>query len=372
MMNKNSIMAVDRMLRDVRQSDAFFGGIVMLFAGKATSSSVPHFSLTIALGDIRQCLPVVRRGMRSEAVNATITNAEFWPIVRQLHLDVNMRVRAMNDEAAAEFSKWLLGVGDGVAINDGNTIDIPAIMRLPRGADRPELCRAIYPNIAAINPVDISGCATYFTNRAILAPHNHSVGILNDMLIDDFPGEAHVAFSVDQAFQDGTLTDVPDEFLHAQELPGFPPHRSVLKVGCPIILLRNLVPSEGLCNGTRLIITQIASRVLGCRIVSGTFQGKDVLIPRIKLTSAANSGLPFSLHRRQFPVRLAFAMSINKAQGQSLDHVGLDLTIPVFSHGQLYVALSRSTSSNSISVLLSPDANGKTPNIVYREVFTND
>lgn len=80
------------------------------------------------------------------------------------------------------------------------------------------------------------------------------------------------------------------------------------------------------------------------------------------------SHLAFKFSRRQFPVQLAFALTINKAQGQSVKYVGLDLHIPVFSHGQLYVALSRATSSGRVCVLL-PDGHTATPNVVYLEVL---
>jgi hypothetical protein len=84
----------------------------------------------------------------------------------------------------------------------------------------------------------------------------------------------------------------------------------------------------------------------------------------------SNETLPIPLRRRQFPVRLAFAMTINKSQGQSVKHIGLDLRISVFSHGQLYVALSRCTSGNRIKVLLPPDQQDMcTPNVVYREAL---
>ncbi|KAG5561533.1 hypothetical protein RHGRI_004541 [Rhododendron griersonianum] len=73
--------------------------------------------------------------------------------------------------------------------------------------------------------------------------------------------------------------------------------------------------------------------------------------------------------RRQFPVKLAYAMTINKSQGQSVKFVGVDLRTPVFSHGQLYVALSRCTSGDLTSVLLSSDASNSTTNIVYPEVL---
>ncbi|PIA65500.1 hypothetical protein AQUCO_00100776v1 [Aquilegia coerulea] len=78
---------------------------------------------------------------------------------------------------------------------------------------------------------------------------------------------------------------------------------------------------------------------------------------------------PFQMARRQFPVRLAFAMTINKSQGQSVKYVGIDLRNHVFSHGQLYVALSRCTSSNRISVLLGNEDDDKTTNVVYPEVL---
>ena len=82
-----------------------------------------------------------------------------------------------------------------------------------------------------------------------------------------------------------------------------------------------------------------------------------------------STGLGFILRRRQLPIRLAFGMSINKAQGQSLDRVGIYLKNPVFAHGQLYVALSRCTNSQNLRVLLPPNADRRTPNIVYKEVF---
>ncbi len=82
-----------------------------------------------------------------------------------------------------------------------------------------------------------------------------------------------------------------------------------------------------------------------------------------------SSGLGFILRRRQLPIRLAFGMSINKAQGQSLDRVGIYLNNPIFAHGQLYVALSRCTDCRNLRILLPPNSNRRTSNIVYREVI---
>ena len=101
--------------------------------------------------------------------------------------------------------------------------------------------------------------------------------------------------------------------------------------------------------------------------------GEVVFIPRITIIPSNTQGeFTFLLRRRQFPIRLAFAMTINKAQGQSVKHVGIDLRIPVFSHGQLYVALSRATSGRRIRVLF-PDniRETTTVNVVYPEVLLN-
>jgi hypothetical protein len=161
------------------------------------------------------------------------------------------------------------------------------------------------------------------------------------------------------------------EYLNSLVSSSLPLSHLELKVGCPIMLLRNLDPLKGLCNGTRLRVIQIRQRVLKCSIISGDpkFAGNVVFIPRITLAPSAED-LPIPLRRRQFPVRLAFAMTVNKSQGQSLKHVGLDLRSSVFSHGQLYVGLSRCTSGNRLKVLLKEEDAGKTPNIVYKEILT--
>ena len=83
---------------------------------------------------------------------------------------------------------------------------------------------------------------------------------------------------------------------------------------------------------------------------------QTALIPRISLIPTSTSETSFRFKRLQFPVRLAFALSINKSQGQSVHHVGLYLRTPVFAHGQLYVALSRATSPHNIKILLPEDA----------------
>jgi ATP-dependent DNA helicase PIF1 len=157
-------------------------------------------------------------------------------------------------------------------------------------------------------------------------------------------------------------------------MSSLPPHLLKLKVGAPVILLRNLSPSTGLCNGTRLRVVRISQRVVECEILAGKYACNMIFIPRIPLESSTAADLPFNFKRTQFPLRLAFAMTINKAQGQTLKHVGLCLTEPVFTHGQLYVALSRVTDGKNLRIIVpdTPEARreGKIKNVVYSEVFS--
>ena len=159
------------------------------------------------------------------------------------------------------------------------------------------------------------------------------------------------------------------------------------------MLLRNIDPANGLCNGTRLVVRGFESNAIDAEIVLGQHAGQRVFLPRIPLCPSDDEMFPFKFKRKQFPIRLSFAMTINKAQGQTIPVVGVYLPEPVFSHGQLYVALSRATTKSNIKIVAVKDKErgknkGKnkakntkkrkiseslvttTQNIVYKEVLS--
>ena len=197
----------------------------------------------------------------------------------------------------------------------------------------------------------------------------------NRLLLDQLPGETQQFDAISWIGDDANNAFAqfyPPSFLNSIQNNALQPPRLRLKIGAPVILLRNISPRTGLCNGTRLRVLSIRPKAIVASILGGDFDGDTVGIPRIILNS--NEGeLPFILSRRQFPVRLCFAMSINKSQGQSLGCVGIDLRSSTFTHGQLYVALSRVREVSQLTVLLRGDKEsrvcGRAENIVWPELL---
>ena len=163
----------------------------------------------------------------------------------------------------------------------------------------------------------------------------------------------------------------PIEFLNSISGNNFPQHRIVLTKGVPVMLLRNLNQRAGLCNGTRLIVTSVREWTIEAMIMNGRHTNQTFAIPRITLSLKSNK-YPFVLQRRQYPVRVCYAMTINKSQGQTLSTVGIYLKKPVFTHGQLYVAVSRVTTKQGLKIYIEDDEampTNETRNVVYREVL---
>ena len=173
--------------------------------------------------------------------------------------------------------------------------------------------------------------------------------------------------------EDSYFQSITTKFLNSLNTSGLPTHSIKLKIGSPIMLLRNLDQNQGLCNGIRLVVTKMTKHVIAAEIISGKNIDLAVYIPRMSM-SPSQSPWPFKLLKRQFPIMLSYAMAINKSQGLLLSMVGLYLPKPVFTHGQLYVALSRVNSAKGLKILIHDDEQksmNSTTNVVFKEVFRN-
>ena len=117
------------------------------------------------------------------------------------------------------------------------------------------------------------------------------------------------------------------------------------------MLLKNWSLADGLCNGTRFRVVECQPNYVKCAVLNGPRQGQEFIFCRTEFrTPEKDAGV--RIRRFQFPFRLAFAMTINKSQGQTFNRVGLLLRNPVFSHGQLYLAASRVRNFDSLRILV--------------------
>jgi len=341
MTHKKSLEAIHRTMQDLRGNQNIFGGALILLSG-----------------DFRQTLPVIPRSTPADEINACLKSSFMWRYVRKFTLNINMRVQLQNDQSADRFSKQLLEIGNGkVQIDNTN-----GLISLPNNfctilQSKEELIERVFPNI-----IQNHRNHNWLSERAILAPKNVHVNAINYLIQEKLPGAVISYKSIDSALNEEDAVNYPVEFLNSLEPPGIPPHFLNLKVGSSIILLRNLNAPK-LCNGTRLSVKRLMPNLIEATILTGKAKGEFVLIPRIPLIP---TDMPFEFKRLQFPVRLSFAMSINKAQGQTLQVCGLNLEEPCFSHGQLYVACSRVGTPNCLFVYA---PNGQTKNIVYSNVL---
>uniref|UniRef100_A0ABD2WQX7 ATP-dependent DNA helicase n=1 Tax=Trichogramma kaykai TaxID=54128 RepID=A0ABD2WQX7_9HYME len=324
---------VNKTLQDINQNELPFGGKTIILGG-----------------DFRQILPVVKHGNKNKIVEETIKFSKLWKLFNIMKLSKNMRSNN------PEFSSFLLRIGCGEIIN----------YEIPDQWKTDDVCKKIFSNINdSINSY----------NSVILSSHNEHVDMLNNRVLKLLKSDSKCYYSIDCAIQKGV--DQTEEDIHLSypiEMlndirEGLPPHKLELKVNAIVILIRNLSIQDGLCNGTRLKILKLFEYNIECEIITGECVGNKVFIPRITLNSGETSHFPFVLYRKQFPLKLAFAMTINKSQGQSFDNLGLYFKRTLFSHGQLYVALSRCKDPNNIWIENSSTDNNFIKNIVWKEAL---
>ncbi|KAK7340503.1 hypothetical protein VNO77_21209 [Canavalia gladiata] len=349
MTHKHCFEAVDKTFKDIlsfSNPDSChkpFGGKVIVFGG-----------------DFRQILPVIPKGSRQDVVHATLNSYTYG-----------------NSNDLHAFSKWILGIGEGTIgdeIDDTLELHIPDEFLIHQSVDPiTSIVQETYPDF--INNADNPN---YFHDRAILTPTNDIVKKVNDYMLDLMPGEIRTFISSDQpsnmnehCLQQNDIHT--SKFLNTINCSGLPNHEIKLKVGAPIILLRNIDHTAGMCNGSRMVITQMGNYILQAKVISGNNVGHHIFIPRLSLTPSDHR-IPFKFQRRQFPIALSFAMTINKSQGQSLKNVGIYIPKSLFSHGQLYVAVSRVTHKDGLRLLITDECGhlqNRICNVVYKEVFRN-
>ncbi|CDF33589.1 Putativ ATP dependant DNA helicase [Chondrus crispus] len=322
MCHRHCIETVDCSLRDLMQTDRPFGGKFLVLAG-----------------DFRQILPVVPGGSRADPAA---------------------------DVEALNFPEFLLSVGEGRLQGEQR----PEWISLPQSVAFEHtirnLCLKVFQGIR-----DIHADPAWLTKRVILTTKNRPLEEVNEVIGNMIPGSYRTYLSADKVENEDTNALIyPTEMLNTLTAgSALPDHKLKLKKGFIVMLLRNLDPATGHVNGARYVIENMTNNLLFLHVTTGSHQGNRLCLPRMPCGPGDDNFPIPGFTRTQFPIRTCFALTTNKAQGQSFGgRIGLDSRDHCFSHGQLYVALSRTTHPGNVTVL-TRESNETTRNVVYPEVL---
>jgi hypothetical protein len=339
--NRAVLACIDELLRRIMGNNLPFGGKVF-----------------ILLGDFRQTCPVIRRGTRAQVVDASIKSSPLFH-----HFTILRLTEPIRNAEDLEYAGWVDAIGDGA----GPELELKL---LQPAASAAELIDFVYPMHVLGDPISC-------LRRAILAPTNKQVDDFNRTILGRLPGNSRTYLAADslKEVEEAGLTS-PDsvlDYVARHTPPGMPPHSLTIKTHTVFRLLRNFSVDLGLVKNVRIVVMDVGTRIITVRLLrglagsTGTYvDADDILIPRICFTSILPSG--HTLLRRQFPLAPAYSTTFNSCQGLTLDVVGVDLRRPVFSHGQLYTALSRIRHRSHARILLRP-GEITTTNVTYAEIL---
>ncbi|CAN1821285.1 ATP-dependent DNA helicase PIF1 [Linum perenne] len=213
---------------------------------KVVRTKFPFGGITVVFGgDFRQILPVIPKATRTEIVNSSIKRSYLWDDMNVIKLCQNMRLHR-----------------EGCSTHKASEIDS---FRREKYAD-----------------------PAYFVARAILAPLHETVSSINDYMLGQFLGEEVCYYNSNSIISDVVQPDMveaefPVEFLNSMKIGKFLDHELKLKHGAPVILLRNIEQSTGLCIGTRLIVKSLGTWSTEVEVLTGSHTGDRVFLPRIIL-----------------------------------------------------------------------------------------
>lgn len=381
MVHSTYFTLIDLCLRNVTRRDVPFGGAVVLCGG-----------------DLRQLSAVVPGGSHMDTVAASVISNPLWADFAPFRLTIPQR-----DRRDPEWSSAVMAIGSGTAqrynsdkepmetrhgtFSRAHYVAVPPRVTILHTAD--DAVRWLYEGVQPEGSDWTENNRSPASRRAMLCPLNATVDEFNGLILrshyltqgepDDGRENPIVCLLASEMLEHNDdnpqqswnrTHDVSEEFMAKLTNSGVPNHALELRVGCIVIVMRNLCAKYGIMNGVKLRVISISRFLVVARTLCSA--QRTVLLPRISFSMTVPSSA-VRVTRRQFPLRLAYALTINKSQGQTLARVCFDLRSPVFTHGAGYVGLGRVQGADDLAVLLGEDARGPDGrfyilNIVYAEL----
>ena len=338
--------SIDELLRKLTNSTSLFGG-----------------KCIIVTGDFKQVCPVIPGANKEQLIAMSSVSTSLWPHFTPYSLTQQFRI-SNNDHI-----QWVTKLGYGIDVQD-NIHDGPWHVSFPPwiqccGLEREEIFKVIDTTFGPIygDPIAMASNQIICFTHEIANEHNeyladHACTQMHSLKITLTAINTAVKVSSDIASAMAT-----PEFIDSVDLHNLPPTKLVLFEGCIVALHRNIDVTRGLTNGAKLIVKKINLYMLRVQIISN---GLIADLPCMKLSGKASNGIEFE--RLQFPIKLAYAITSNRSQGQTYSKkVIIDCRSPSFAHGQLYIACTRTTESNNTSVIGAP--NSQTIAVTYQDLI---
>uniref|UniRef100_A0A8R1IVH7 ATP-dependent DNA helicase n=1 Tax=Caenorhabditis japonica TaxID=281687 RepID=A0A8R1IVH7_CAEJA len=309
---------------------------------------------------------VAHTGIAATLLPFILKRSELWRDIQKFKLTENQRSIADPD-----WAEYILKVGDGPNFVDRERQKVLVPWK------NVDSCRILENLVKWVFPTPNNVEST--KSCAVLTMDNKTALRINEQVLERVDCEEFVFRSEDVADSNDGLTAADAEVFATKTPQGLPPHILHLKVGAQVVLLRNLAVDQGLCNGTRMTIERIGQDVIYCIVNNPTRRTPDmVFLHRIRMSPTGKGANSCGFFRLQYPVRLAYACTVNKSQGQTPTRCGLVLHSKIFSHGQLYVAMSRVKRGDDFKLWQYPKEADYCPdgmrirNVVYQEALEED
>ena len=325
--------------------------------------------VVVGAGDFRQIPPVVRSWLPKDVYNASIGS---MPLFTHSALTLVL-TESQRDKNDPEYAKWVLSLGDGAAqcfrlktqaiMHDGTTNDLGTakesnmveIPNMVKSAQTEEnAIHFAFPKIGVelmgrkLSGEERLNMASNIASAAIISSTNKRVDELNKLCVEKVPGPITTLLSKNEMGIDNkkSIYFYDEFYLQGLDIRQVPPHDLQIKVGAIVMVLRNISMPEQCMNGSKAIIASVPNNYLINLIMLPS--GERVVLRRIRFYYKLK-GVKFS--RTQFPLRLAYSLSINKSQGQTLSKVVVDMVAQPFNHGGSYVAFGRAENRHNVRYL---------------------